>query len=335
MLHRTLPSFLGLSNQIYSMRVTGLHSIYFMVMLFAAGCSEKKEQQRDYVQIPGTPVTIIPPEEFTLAPDLGGFKHNRLTASIMVQESPKDFKTVSSNYADSVQAQQGGELLISLPVVVDSTEAMLYKTFRVSQGLNFVHWSLVMKTQNHVLTVISTYLKQNDRELSGRVKEALLTTRIEKKATSKNNILSFTIEGKPLKQAKLLQGPSVMYTGNGEWNDQSIFQLSFFAGPSVDNTIIERSEDFVLGQLKNICADCKVEDNGITKVLIDSLAGYEIVSYRNDSVSHLRRLKYQVVLFDDIRYYLLVGTTSERYEENLATFRTIAHTFKRKRSVSI
>lgn len=317
------------------MRVTGLRSIYFVVMLLAAGCSGKKDEQREYVQVPGTPVKIIPPEEFTLAPDLGGFKHNRLTASIMVQESPKDFKTVSNNYADSVQAQQGGELLISLPVVVDSTEAMLYKTFRVSQGLNFVHWSLVMKMQDHVLTVISTYLKQNDKELSGSVKEALLTTRIDKKASDKNNILSFSIQGDPLKQAKLLQGPSVMYTSNGDWNDQSIFQLSFFAGPSVDNTIIERSEDFVLGQLKNICADCKVEKDAIKKVLIDSLAGYEIVSYRDDSVSHSRRLKYQVVLFDDIRYYLLVGTASERHEENLATFRTIANSFKRKRSASI
>lgn len=317
------------------MRVAGLCSIYLVVMLFVTGCSGKKDQQREYVLIPGTPVNIIPPEEFTLAPDMGGFKHNRLTASIMVQESPKDFKTVSEGYSAPAQIQQGGELLLSLPVVVDSTDAILCKTFRVSEGLNFVQWTLIMKMEDHVITVISTYLKQNDRELSGKVKEALLTTRISRKATDLKNALAFTIQGEPLKQAKVLQGPSVMFTRNGEWNDQSIFQLSFFAGPSINNTIVERSEDFALGQLQTICADCKVVKNGINKVVIDSLDGYEVVSFRNDSVSQSRRLKYQVVLFDDTRYYLLVGTTSEQHDENLATFRTIANTFKRKRSASI
>lgn len=317
------------------MRVAELCSVYFVIVLFLTGCSGKKSQQRDYVQIPGTPVQIIPPEEFTLAPDMGGFKHNRLTASIMVQESPKDFKTVSEGYSASAQTQQGGELLLSLPVVVDSMDAILCKTFRVSEGLNFVQWTLIMKTEEHVLTVISTYLKQNDRELSGPVKEALLTTRIGRKESASTNALAFVIHGEPLKQAKVLQGPSVMFTGNGEWNDQSIFQLSFFAGPSIDNTIIERSEDFALGQLRTICADCKVEKDGIKKIVIDSLDGYEIVSYRNDSVTQSHRLKYQVLLFEDTRYYLLVGTTSEHHKENLASFRAIANTFRRKRSASI
>lgn len=315
------------------MRVTGLYFIYFIAMLLVTGCSDKKAQQREYILVPGTMVKIIPPEEFTLAPDIGGFKHNRLTASIMVQESPKDFKTVSNGYTDSTLIKQGGQLLISIPVVVDSTDAMMYKTFRVSQGLNFVQWSLVMHVEDHVITVISSYLKQNDKELSGRVKEALLSTRIDKNTDYKKNLLSFTIQGEPLKQAKLLQGPSIMFTESGEWSDQSIFQLSFFAGPSVENAIIERSPDFAMGQLRSICADCTVEKNGLRQVSIDSLDGYEIVSYRTDSVTNTQRLKYQVVLFEDTRYYLLAGTASEHYQENLSTFRTIAHTFKRKRAV--
>ncbi|MFD1001120.1 hypothetical protein ACFQ21_17465 [Ohtaekwangia kribbensis] len=313
------------------MRVAGLCFIY-VVMFFVAGCSDRKEQ-REYISIPGTLIKIIPPEEFTLAPDIGGFKHNRLTASIMVQESPKDFKTVSDSYTDSTLIRQGGELLTSFPIAVDSTEAMMYKTFRVSQGLNFVQWSLVMQMEDHVVTVISSYLKQNDRELSGRVKEALMTTRIDRNADHKKSLLSFIIEGEPLKQAKLLQGPSIMFTGNGEWNDQSIFQLSFFAGPSLENAMVERSPDFVMGQLRNICADCKVEKGGLKEISIDSLDGYEIVSYRIDSATHTQRLKYQVVLFEDTRYYLLAGTASEHHEENLSAFRTIAHTFRRKRSV--
>jgi hypothetical protein len=315
------------------MRVAGLCSIYLVVMLFVTGCSGEKDQQREYVVIPGTPVKIIPPEEFTLAPDMGGFKHNRLTASIMIQESPKDFKTISESYSASAQTQQGGELLLSLPVVVDSTDAMLCKTFRISEGLNFVQWTLVMKLQDHAITVIGTYLKQNDRELSGKVKEALLTTRINKIVKDSRNALAFTIEGEPLRQAKVMQGPSIMFTESGEWSDRSIFQLSFFAGPSLENTLIERSPDFAIGQLRSICADCKVEKGGVKQISIDSLEGYEIVSYRTDSATNTQRLKYQVVLFEDTRYYLLAGTASERHEENLSTFRTIAHTFKRKRSV--
>ena len=314
------------------MRVTGLCFIYLVVFCLV-GCSDKKEQ-REYISVPGTLVKIIPPEEFTLAPDIGDFKHNRLTASIMVQESPKDFKAVSDSYTDSTLMRQGGELLISVPVVVDSTDAMLYKTFRVSRGLNFVQWSLVMKMEDHVVTVIASYLKQNDRELSGKIKEALISTRIDKKSDRKNSLLSFTIEGQPLKQAKLLQGPSVMFTGNGTWNDQSIFQLSFFAGPSLENAIVERSADFAMGQLRNICADCKVEKDGLTQVSIDSLDGYEIVSYRNDSAANTQRLKYQVVLFEGTRYYLLVGTASENNKENLSVFRTIAHTFRRRHPAS-
>jgi hypothetical protein len=303
-----------------------------LVFLFISGCSTRESgSNQEYIHIPGTPVRLIPPEEFTLAPDIGGFKHTRLTASIMVLQSPLDFKTIASGFTAQALTKQGGELLSTIPVTIDSTEAMLYKTFRISQGLNFVQWSLVFPLNGHAITVMSAYLKENDRELSDKIKNALITTRVAKEDIADQRALSFTIDAKPLKLAQLLQGPSLMFTREGKWNEQEIFDLSFFAGPSMDNGYIEQSEDFALGQLKDVCADCQVDKNGIQKISIDSLNGYEIVSYRNDSAAHVKRLKYEVMLFDGNKYYLLVGTASSDYLNNISVFRNISNSFKRKR----
>ena len=68
----------------------------------------------------------------------------------------------------------------------------------------------------------------------------------------------------------------------------------------------------------------------VKEVTIDNLKGYEIVA-EGKSKDDKTELVYQVMLFNDKgEYYIILGQAKEDREKNLATYRSIAGTFKRK-----
>jgi hypothetical protein len=316
------------------MQHLNLQNIAFVLLwLTLITCSSDHQDQSEnkFISVPGTPVELAPPEEFISVADIGGFKHKRLTSSIMILESTTDFKTIVNGYSAEEVLRQGGNQLSHESVTVDSIAGMLFNTARASQGLNFMQWILVLPLSGHTLTINGTYLSQDEKEVSTKIKKAILSARI-KKNLPVQNLMSFALNPGSLQFAKTLQGPSVMYTENGEWNDNAIFKLSFFAGPSSTYAGIEPTEEFAVGQLKDICAECKISEKDILPVTIDNLQGYEVIGYRADTSETHSRMKYEVILFDSNKYYLLVGTASDDYDKNLSMFRSISKSFKRAKS---
>jgi hypothetical protein len=308
-----------------------LKPVVVSVMLgwLCAQCASGPDESKR-LTIPGTMVSMIPAEGFQLTPEIAGFKNYVKIASIIVMEIPQQYQTIVSGITKENIARQKTTLLDKEEVEVAGKKGLLYKITRLDKGINFNQWVLVLPVEKHTLTVNGTYLKQNEKDLSETIREAMLTTRIQP-AAKLTDALRFAIEPDSLKFARILGGPSVMYTRSGAWTDSAIFDLSFFAGPSTETDILEPTQEFAEQQLKEICADCVLEETDIQPVTIDNLKGFELVSASRDSTTHaFKRLKYEVILYDTTRYYLMVGTSSRESDAHVQMFKGISRSFRRK-----
>jgi hypothetical protein len=309
----------------------GKYILFFILLcIFNFGCQPlEKEEAPVHVSIPGTPVSMAPTEDFELAPEMGGFKHKTLTASMMVVEIPQKYELVLPEFGEKNLENQGAVLMNQEPL--SAINGMMFQTSRISHGLNFRQWSLLMPAFGYTILVNGTYLEEDEERLSEKIKNTLLTLRLNQEA--KPNVLAFSIKPIGLKFAKILEGPSVMYTKDGVWNGASIFDLSFFVGPSMlfDGNSLP-GEEFAIGQLKNVCADCELAEQGVQQIEIDSLKGHEILAFVTDSLGNTKRLKYQAILYDKKTYYLMVGTSSKNTPEIVAQFKEMSRSFKRKQA---
>lgn len=298
------------------------------VVLFAQ-CTQPKEKEVQPTQIPGTPVSLVPAKDFELVPEMGGFKHTSSAASIMVIEIPKPYNVMVAEVSAEKMALQHMTLLSKDTLSVMGVHGLLYKTSRLTQGFTFKQWVLLLPHQGHALTVNGTYILEDEATLSEPIKQAVLSARVTE-STPNTSLLKFTLQADSLKLARILEGPSVIYTQSGTWNESSIFDLSFFAGPSSRYGTLDETQEFTLGQLKQVCTDCEVIKNGINPITIDSLKGYEVLALSKDSAGVVKRLKYQVVLFDSTRYFLMVGTSTKNSPHRIDMFKNISRSFRRK-----
>ena len=76
--------------------------------------------------------------------------------------------------------------------------------------------------------------------------------------------------------------------------------------------------------------DLKIDENKISEVQIDGISGYEIIAEGLDNTNRTKEQIYQVMLFTDHGYYIMVGTAKNDFETNLELFKKVARTLKRK-----
>lgn len=75
-----------------------------------------------------------------------------------------------------------------------------------------------------------------------------------------------------------------------------------------------------------------IEIEQSSKVLIDSLSGYEIIAKGLDAKSGQPSTIYQSMLFEGQNYYIMLGMVgSEQREANLPVFREMAGSFRRNK----
>lgn len=302
----------------------------FPLAMFALSClvgCSSKELKKEYAVVTGTPVSLKLPAEFTLDSTIAGFRHKDQTATIMVISLPKPFRE-AVNQLDSVKMKLAGQDLLSKEEVkVGDVNGILCYLSMLSQGTNFRQWMLILPDNQSTLTINGTFLWQDEKRFSDVVKKSLLTTLIDPNAGTDTTMLSFEFDTAELKLAKVLEGPSVLYTNDGVWSERSIADRSFFGSSSRIQTNAFLSQSYYAEQyFQQMCSTCSIHDIR-DSLRIDDLNSVELWGFIEDST---KTLKYQAMLFDGDRFYVLIGTAAYDQEKNLEMFRAISRTFRRK-----
>jgi hypothetical protein len=302
------------------------HIILILLVSSVVVACQQKERPVTKQSIAGTRVSLQPPKGFLADASIGGFRHATEQATIMVMSIPLPYEEAARELSADRIKSLGQKLLSKEEVVVDHVKGVLCKINFQSMGMNFNQWKLVVPEETHTLTVNGTYLSSQDQQLSNTIREAVISSNFNKEW--KPDLKSFTFEispGSSLKLAKVLEGPSIVFTKDGLWTHQSIFSLSLLcASTTADTTLMK--EDYAVESFLQLCPACSIEKQDTVR--IDGLKGIEMWGTRKDSSQ--TRLKYEMLIFEGATCYIIVGTADHSDEETLQTFRSAARTWRKK-----
>lgn len=287
-----------------------------------AGC---RKPSKDIIatHVPGTSVRVPLPAGFYADPSITGFRHNVYKqATILVVSVPLPY-TQAVTELDKMEAV-GQKLISKEPVTAAGTQGILCRIRITAEGFNYHQWRLVLPEGDHTITVSGTFPVDQERDISTPVKKALLATKLD----GKPDASAFAFQVQPveeLKLARIFEGPSVMYTGDGSWTNTSIFSYSLLCGSTISGPVDDLT-DYTVKSFRQVCSTCVID--GQDSLQADGLKGREVWGMRKDPVA--TRLKYEAIFFDSTTCYYLIGTADAEYQDRLESFRTSARTWRRK-----
>lgn len=290
--------------------------VWGTILALVAQCHHKGAKE-NVVNIPGTPVKLIAPPGFSKDASIGGLKHNSLTAAILVVEIPKAFADAVLDLTKPALATQGLELITKEEINIHGLTGILCEMSLLSHGYNFRQWMLTIPFENSTISVNGTFLAQDENKISLLIKKALLSVELSEVAS--NTDLPFDVDAQPWELAKVMAGPSAVFTPSGEWSESSLLTKSLFVGRSTNPQADVR--EFSRYQFSEACHMCTVESEDT--INIDGRNGIELWGYTSDRL----KIKYQVVFQDTVNLYLIIGTAKEEHDGSLQYFKKVARSF--------
>jgi hypothetical protein len=286
-------------------------------------------QIEKYVKVTGTKCSMIPPKSFVVSSNFSGFQNNEKGASIMINEIPAPYQQLIEGFNESALKTKGMTLTSKQIIDFNSSKATLLTVSQPANGIIYLKQILIFGDLKTTILINGIYPEQsNDLELE--IKDALLSTIYsESQIENPLDAAKFTIETKEteFKVVKYLAG-MLLYSTDGKVPTE---KPTLTVGNSISKIpIVTDKEAFAINRLKKLPKG----ENSIVKsggeITIDNLNGYEITA-EGKSQNDMPELIYQVILFDDNGYYyLILGHSTQDFQQYSEIFKKIAKTFRRK-----
>jgi len=186
----------------------------------------------DPVRMPGTTVSLVPPEGFTPSTRFPGFQNEKRHASIMVTEIDGPVDSAKKGMTKEGLAPGGMTLLFSTTQKVNGAEGLLVHVSQVAAGVPFLKWMLVVGDPAKTRLIVGTFPESDAKELGPAIQAAVLG------ATWTGAAPKDLLEGLPFRitpgsQLKLTNrvGNSLMFTESGEIPTKGPEEALYVAGP--------------------------------------------------------------------------------------------------------
>lgn len=280
------------------------------------------------IQVAGTRYSLIPPEGFVAATNFSGFQHPENGASVMVSELPAPYAELSKAFTADALKTKGMTLLGKETIDFNGGKATFLTVSQEAGGTHFLKQILMFGDADKTVMINGIY-PEAAKAIAPQIKAALLSTvydaaQPEDPLAAAN--FSIEVSGTGFKFAKSLSG-SLIYTEDGKVPSQ---KAMFLGANSLGQTAAGDKKQHAIQVLKQLPNGEHTQVQKIAPVRIDNLDGYEIIA-RGKNKQMADELVYQVVLYTaESEYFMLVGLASTEQEKNLAAFRKLAQTFKRK-----
>jgi hypothetical protein len=305
--------------------------LFTIILTFGQGEINNTKTDK-HKQIAGTKFFLIPPTGFIPATNFQGFQQMNSGASILVMEIPGPFTESTKGFNEQGLKTQGVVLKKKEEMKVNGTQGLFLTTEQFAYGTNYSKYILVFGDSKATYMVNGTFPKEVT-ELDKDIRESMLSVVYESGLTvDPLSTVSFTVdtENTKLKFGKSMTG-MLLYTVDGKVPTESTDKTSFIVGLSLANVQTVDKKLTAINRIKRMpYSDLKIDENKIHEIEIDGISGYEIVGEGLDKSNGTKELVYQVMLFTDNGYYIIVGTTKNEFEQNLELFKKVARTLKRK-----
>ncbi len=286
-------------------------------------------QSTNHEHIPGTKCSIIPPAGFVAIPNFSGFQQEETQSTIMVTQLAGPYHKIVAGLLPENLARQSMTLVSKEILDYNGTEATSVKVSQKANGLIYLKEMLVFGYDSITVMAVGTY-PESYKRVEGIVHQALFTT-----------IYNSQQDDDPLAAARF----TIDVMGSGFKLDRSVSGLisykmddlqptkkpTLVAAESVGKVAFADLKQYSIGRLKQLPGHMQAQIKEVNPITIDDLDGYEIIAYNRRG--SIMEQTYQVMLFnEDKGYFIMAGQARDNHESNLALFRKITATFKRKQS---
>lgn len=293
----------------------------------------KPARQEAAARVAGTRVSLTPPPGFVAAERFAGYGLESEGASVMVTEMPAPLAKVLPSLGDpAALGKQSMTLLGREAVRVGGRSAWLFHYRQTAAGSEFLKWMLVIGDERELVLVTASFPKASARKLSAALRQSVLSARWnagESVAAEEGLSFRVTVAGGTLKLASRF-GNGLVYSAGGVIPVESVDDPFFVVGPSTGGPVTADRKAFSAARVSQVKEVSNVGAAEPGEITIDGLQGYEIVTTGRDRESGRPLVVYQVTLFDDEGYYLMIGLVGARHAPaHLDTFKQMARSFRR------
>jgi Rieske Fe-S protein len=294
------------------------------------GAAKKTEV---HINIPGTKIWLIPPIGFVISDKFKGLSNPEdKTSMLMITEMPASVYKVSEGFKQLRKLPNGMEITSTKSYnMAGQSEALFVNVSQPSQGLMFDKQMLLFGDEKTSTMIVAVYLK--DSVKTGlKMEQSIRSVYYDAQQVidARSNI-GYTLDerGTAFKYSYVM-GTNISFDAKSTTGNPAD-SISFGASKAFSDLNTQNKKQFCIARAKKmpykeINIDLK---RGLTEVEIDGLKGYELYATTIDS-KNLTEQFYQLILFTDKSYYIIVATCQHPSAENIAAIRDFARTFKQK-----
>jgi hypothetical protein len=287
-----------------------------------------------FERVPGTKISLDPPEGFSPTTRFNGYFHQESLSSIMINELPAPFEEVAKGFSKEGLDSQGMSLIEKKEVKLGKVPALLALVKQKASGNVFFKWLLLFGDENNTEMLVAVFPDQTSTEWSDQLKEALLTSQWHKDLDlDLFEGLQYRIEGYgDIKVAKKISN-MLLLTKNGTMPNKPSSEPKVIISPSVriDWQEPEDKLDYTLKRLQQMTTLC--DSPKITSkhsITYASLDGYQLEASCKHVKTGEQLYLLHAMIYSDQGYYLLNASVNSREKDIYQpVFQQIFRSFKR------
>jgi hypothetical protein len=281
-------------------------------------------------QVAGSRFFLVPPANFVAATGFQGFHEPETGSSILVMDIPGAFAENTKGFTEPGLKPQGVNLQKREEIKVNGDQGLFLIADQAAEGTTFLKYILVFGDLKSTHMINGTFPRSVSLYHKDIIESMLSVVYDSSLAVDPLDAIPFFINTSDtkFKLAHNLSG-TVMFTVDGKVPPEVGDKTMLMVGSSAESVIINRRQTALERIHQLPYSDLKVDQAKIASVTMDGISGYEITG-EGTSTTGVHEFIYQVMLFSETDYYIIVGIMNEDFPGNLALFRKVAASFKRK-----
>lgn len=298
-------------------------------LVFALLGPSQAQTSGEAIAVPGSRVSLVPPEEFTLSDQFSGFFHEASTSSVVVTEMPAEaYRQLSGSFKSGFEAN-GVAMGERNEVTVSGRPGFVIRGTQELHALTWNKWLLVFNAEDFtgMIVISSPQIAEMPDQMALDVLNS--TQVLSSDGYDPRAALNYVFEEtQAFELHSVLQGNTVSLKSR---QDDNVF-FAITAAPHLACGSMQGKEAQISEQtLRSIATVTISSVETASDITVDGLPGLEQLAQAVGKKSGEAVSVYHVILFENCRYYRLVGmapsTRSDRY---LPDFRRMTESFSRK-----
>ncbi len=283
------------------------------------------------VQVPGTQISLAPPDGFLLSEQFTGFQRKEQGASIMINELPAPVDIFRASFTEENLATRGMTLLQTEDHVLQGKEVTLFHIAQTVGDLSVEKWMLLMGDADKTIMVMAVFPQTAANSLSQPLKAAVLSADWNPERTVDPwEGMPFRITETSLLKVSGRMSKMVTLTEKGKEGVIPPEEPLLVIAPSISKTHITNIASY---SKKILTLATDFEDltnvNG-HDLQVDGLSAYEIEADAQDISSGIPLRVYQLLIADGTRYFRALGLVgTKKASQFVPEFQTVARSLIR------